>query len=42
MGGKRLQWVRRLRVVIGKEKVPNAIVERVVQASLALEGVSLA
>lgn len=30
---KRLEWVRRLGIIISKEGIPYAIVERVIQAS---------
>lgn len=38
---ERLQWIRRLRVVIRQEQVAYSVVQRIVQAALALEGVSL-
>jgi len=42
MGRERLQWIRRFRVVVREEQVPDLIVESVVQASFALKRVSFA
>lgn len=40
MRGKRLQRVRGFGIVVGEQEVAYSVVQRVVQAALALEGVS--
>ena len=42
MGSEWLQRVGRLGVVVGEEQIADAIVQCIVQAALALEGVTLA
>lgn len=42
MRGERLQGVCRLCIVVGQQQITYAVVQRIVQAALALEGVSLA
>lgn len=42
MGSKRLQWVRRLCIIVREEQVSYTVVKRIVEASFALEGISLA
>lgn len=39
---KGLEWVRRFGVVVGKEEVAYAVVQGVVETSLALEGIPFA
>lgn len=41
VGGKRLQWICGLGIVVGKQQVAYAVVEGVVQAALTLKGVAL-
>lgn len=41
MGGKRLQRIRRFCIVVGQQQVSYAVVEGIVQTSLALESVAL-
>ena len=40
MGSERLQRIRRFRIVVTQQQVSDAIVQSIVQAALALEGVS--
>lgn len=42
MRRQRLQWICTLGVIVGHEQVAYAVVKCVVEAALALEGVSLA